>query len=103
MPVTHTVNLNGDQCTVALRGEIDMANAVDTFAVLHDAANGDGCRELVIDLAELTFLDSSGLRTLIKLRAHLRDADIKLAMVNPRPLIRKTIEVTGLEGELGLR
>jgi hypothetical protein len=52
-----------DLCVVALDGEMDMGNA----AAVGQALNGRlARRDLVIDLSQLTFMDSTGIHELVK-------------------------------------
>src|SRR5580692_12047768 len=56
--------------TVTVRGEIDAATADAFYQRLADVASGSP-RRLVIDLAGVDFLDSSGLRAFVRLRKAL--------------------------------
>lgn len=68
MPETLTVTVravNGQHAELALAGEVD----VSTESLLRDALVGlveNGAKDVVVDLAAVTFLDSSGLRSLIE-------------------------------------
>ncbi|WP_030545078.1 STAS domain-containing protein [Streptomyces albus] len=83
-------------CTVVeLRGEMDIAAALDTAPHLDRATASAGSR-LVIDLGPVTFLDASGLRLLCRVhrRVHARGGD--LALVCDRPGILRVLDITGL-------
>jgi anti-anti-sigma factor len=58
---------------------------------------GDGARSLVIDLADVTFMDSSGLNALIEARSR---AEMQLGTVtvrNPTSFVQRLLHITGLE------
>ena len=82
---------------VSLFGELDLAtvdqlqNELDRFA-----ADGRMC-ELVIDLRELDFLDSTGLRLLLQLHSDCRGDGCSLSLVPGGRAIQKLFEVTGTE------
>ena len=57
------------QAVVRVQGEVDLYTAPQLWAAL-DAAIAGAPHELVIDLSDVTFLDSSGLSVLV--RAHKR-------------------------------
>ncbi len=50
---------------IAVRGELDIATAPELERELCDRLADPGCREIVLDLAAATFIDSSGLRVLL--------------------------------------
>jgi anti-anti-sigma factor len=87
-----------DQITVlTATGELDR----DTMHILGDAAdaalNEPGTKRLILDLAPLTFCDSSGLRLFVEL--HKR-TDLRLA--GAKPPVATVIEVVNLNRMLAL-
>lgn len=81
-----------DRTVVQVRGEVDLATAPALSEALAEA-NSD----IVVDLAELTFMDASGLQVLAQAgkRAEL-DHD-GLTVVHASPFVRRMFELTGLE------
>ena len=57
------VRATGDEVVVSIAGELDLASAPTVLRCLESVASRP-IQELTIDLAELTFLDSSGLNAL---------------------------------------
>jgi anti-sigma B factor antagonist len=89
------VERQGPAATVSVRGELDAATAPD-LADLCQTVHADGARDLVIDLTETSFLDSSGLRALIE--AHqLFSAGGNLALAHASEPVRRLLEITGLD------
>ena len=81
---------------LALSGELDPATAPDLeAAIARCAADGD-VATVTLDLAGVTFLDSSGLRVLVAARESLRAAGTELALRGPNANIRRVLEITGL-------
>ena len=82
-------------------GDIDM-----TFTVVHQAALealvANPPAELEFDAAELTFIDSTGLRALATLATCVRSAGGEVRTVNSSEPLRRIIEVTGLGERFGL-
>jgi anti-anti-sigma factor len=68
---------------LSVTGELDM-NTVELLAKHVERSLADGPRALRLDLAELGFMDSSGLRFLIDLYDRSRQEDWKLEIVRPR-------------------
>jgi anti-sigma B factor antagonist len=71
---------------VALRGELDMADAVSVAAALAAAAAREP--EIIVDLAGLEFIDSSGVAALARGRKQARHAggDLRLAAAQQQVL-----------------
>ena len=78
--------------TVRVEGEIDIA----TRDELRDALEvfyGD----LLVDMSDVTFLDSSGISTLVLQRIRLEATNHRLRIVNPSTAVRAVLAITGLE------
>jgi anti-anti-sigma factor len=67
---------------VRLRGEIDLSNA-EALGAAAEGAVSNRARGLVLDLSEVTFLDSTGLRLIFRLARRLRDRQQALRLVVP--------------------
>jgi anti-sigma B factor antagonist len=82
--------------TVALTGELDDASvpAVES-AVLRAAAEHDATR-VRLDLAELSFIDSSGLAMLIRLERGSANEGFRFSVVEPSDAVRTRLDRTGL-------
>jgi anti-sigma B factor antagonist len=82
-------------------GEIDLASApmleTEINAILD---SGKGL--LVIDLIGVTFLDSTGLRSLLATHTKLEEAGSKLALVVAGGPVMRLFNVTGIESALNI-
>ncbi|BBC38837.1 Anti-sigma factor antagonist [Streptomyces graminofaciens] len=78
-----------------LRGEIDIAAAVEIIPHL-DAATGSAAARVVIDLRHIAFFDCSGLRLLYRARHRVLDHGGELRLVCTHPLTLRVLKVTGL-------
>jgi anti-sigma B factor antagonist len=81
--------------TLVVYGELDLM----TSPTLHDAVAqvlSEHPRIVLIDLANVTFLDSSALGTLVVAQRHVADAGAELRLVAVAPQPAKIFEVTGL-------
>jgi anti-anti-sigma factor len=87
---------------VVLRGELDLASAPDVEEVL--AERMDAGQEVVLDLRELEFMDSSGLRVLVVAHARATDGGPRFAVVRPREggAVAKILSIAGVDQELDL-
>ena len=80
---------------VAVRGEVDIA-AVPALELALDGAIRDSAGAFVLDLCEVEFLDSSGLRLILRARALLAREDRALAIVCPPGPMRRLFKEAGI-------
>jgi anti-anti-sigma factor len=80
-----------------LSGEFDLAGCEEFEAAL-SAVHGNGLLRLVIDLAELTFIDSSGIRALLDSRRRAEESGVELVVSRPQNgQVRQVLELTGVD------
>ena len=83
--------------TLRLSGEFDMA-AYDEFGAAIKGLNGDGLAEVVIDLAELTFIDSSGIRALLVSKRQAEESGLAYRVRIPENgQVRQVFELTAVD------
>jgi anti-sigma B factor antagonist len=80
--------------TLALAGEPDLATAARFKEVIRRIC-ADGAPGLLLDLRELSFLDSTGLRVLFDSRALCEEHSCRLLRTRGRPHIERLFELTG--------
>lgn len=71
-----------------------------TAGKLRDAVNEaveNGQYRLAVDLADMEFMDSSGLGVLIAALKRLKEHDGELVLVSPRDQMRRILKLTGLD------
>jgi anti-anti-sigma factor len=86
---------------LALEGELDLAS-ITTFEDHLRRAEAGGPELLVIDLSDLAFIDSSGLRALVMADERARSEGRRLAIVPGPPPVRRVFEITKLDERLEL-
>jgi anti-sigma B factor antagonist len=79
---------------VALRGELDIADAVSVAAALAAVAARD--LEIIVDLAGLEFIDSSGVAALARGRKLARHAGGDLLLAAPQQQVLRVLTLTRL-------
>jgi anti-sigma B factor antagonist len=79
-----------------VEGELDVATVGETRERLHAAlAAAATPRAVVLDVAEVGFLDSSVLRELLRTREALAAQGGELVLANAQPAVARLLEVTG--------
>lgn len=85
-----------DHAVVTAVGEIDAATA-DTLATAVTGALDDGFKQVLVDFAQVTFIDSTGLGVLVRSHRAAVAAGARFSVVHPTPTTRKLIRVLGLD------
>ncbi|MEA2252853.1 MAG: hypothetical protein QOI62_2433 [Solirubrobacteraceae bacterium] len=99
-PAAFSVSTDHDDGRVVVvpRGELDLATAPELETVLRERLEAG--QDVVVDLRELAFMDSTGLRVLVS--AHARAGRPGFAVVRPTPggTVAKLLAIAGVEDQL---
>jgi anti-sigma B factor antagonist len=96
-PFLHsTIERGPNGATMTLSGELDLAAVPELNREVASIIAKDETPDLLIDLALVTFLDSSGLAFLVSAHKRLLNAGAQLTIVGATPQIRRLFEITGL-------
>jgi anti-anti-sigma factor len=90
----------GQRIVFVPRGELDLATAPDFEAAIVSALNSG--RHVVVDLRELEFMDSSGVRVLIAAHAAAGADRERLTLVRPSPggSVERILQIAGVDEAL---
>jgi anti-anti-sigma factor len=102
-PVTLTVDTadEGPWTVLFIRGELDLVTSPEVRRHVHQAV-AVGRRELVLDLSEVSFCDSSGVGVLIATRRLLRACQGRLHVILPERGAQEASHVNRVLGALGV-
>ncbi|GAB3981305.1 STAS domain-containing protein [Plantactinospora veratri] len=87
--------------TVRVTGDLDI-DTVDLLRRTLDQVLRHEFASVAVDLSQLRFCDSSGLRVLLIANAEAERLGCRMYVVNPRPFVRRVFELTGVASLLGL-
>jgi anti-sigma B factor antagonist len=85
-----------DVAVVILAGEVDLYTAPRFREVLLQSID-DGAEHVVIDLTDVSFIDSTALGVLVSGGKRLQQTAGRLAIGCPDEKIRRILEITGLD------
>jgi anti-sigma B factor antagonist len=85
----------GNSSVVTLRGEIDVYTAPRLRQALIDLVEG-GATDIVVDMAKVDFLDSTGLGVLVGGLKRVKSKEGELRLVVTQDRIMKIFDITGL-------
>lgn len=91
--ITH----QGEQLTVALRGDLDHHTAAELRQKIDTALLQHHCKRLVLDFSALTFMDSSGIGLIMGRYRLLRDIEGTMTIVGISPRIESLLRMAGME------
>jgi stage II sporulation protein AA (anti-sigma F factor antagonist) len=103
-PLLHiTTEYDGiDRVVLHIYGEVDLSG-VATLRTALVAALAEGARQIVVDVEEMSFISSDGLRCLVGAAQSAAAAHSTLYVTSPQRIVQRALEVTGLAGALQLR
>ncbi|MET0424518.1 MAG: STAS domain-containing protein [Actinoplanes sp.] len=90
-----SLDRTGGTATVTLRGEVDVLTVDQVRVALGEALAGRP-QEIVVDLTDLAFIDSTGLGALIFGFQRARDAGVRFRLASPTSSVRQILVLSGL-------
>jgi anti-sigma B factor antagonist len=84
---------------LSVSGELDLATTPQLERQARTLLAG-GARSIVIDLANLNFIDSTGLRLLLLLSQQAAEEGWRMLIARPSEQVQKIIKITGTGTEL---
>jgi anti-anti-sigma factor len=85
----------GARHILRLRGELDIAGAPRLDAEIVRLC-AEGASEVLLDLSELEFLDSTGFRTILAVREHCEAQGCAFRMTRPTEPVHRVFALSGL-------
>jgi len=81
---------------IKLRGRLNLGDAVDSLRQNFDDSLAAGDTKFVVDLGEVTMLDSSGIGLLVRCLTAAKQNSGSLKLLNPSKFAVQTLKMTGL-------
>jgi len=79
-----------------LEGRVDSEGAVDLDLALQ-AATAEGKHRMVLDMSEVRYINSAGLRTLADILTQNKNANGDLKLVNLSPKVGRVFQIIGFD------
>jgi anti-sigma B factor antagonist len=92
----------GDLVLVRPAGELDLLTA-DQLEVQLGRLLSVGFRHLVVDMRDLTFIDSAGIRLLVMFDQRARDEGLEFELIEGSKVVQTVLEVSGVSERLKYR
>jgi anti-sigma B factor antagonist len=88
-------------CTLVLSGEADLAVADDIVQLGRASLDDAATRRLVVDLKDVTFIDSTSLGALVTLNNLAQRSSRRFELTQVPPRVERVLAVTGLDKVFG--
>jgi anti-sigma B factor antagonist len=95
------VSRNGSAAWVRPFGELDL-DSVHRLEAALEGLQDEGCGDIVLDLRGLTFMDSTGLRLVIRWDTAARDGGFRFSIVPGPDIVQRVFRLTGMDDHLTL-
>ena len=91
-----SIHTTGNEVTIALVGEVDLSNEA-ALGVALAAAIGRKPERIVVDLAGVSYLDSSGVRCLLSVANVAAAAGSELVVSRPVGIVLRVLQICGVD------
>ena len=101
MALSITTTNEDRRSIIAAQGEVDVSCASQLREAI-DAAIDDGVRQIEVNLAEVPYIDSTGIGVLVGAAHRALDAQAQLVVSNPQRNVKRVLDLLGITAELGI-
>jgi len=91
-----TTYLARDVICLEVSGEVDMASGEALNNAIREALTAPGVKRVEVDLSKVTFLDSTGVNTLVQGHQRAYGKNITRRVVKPSQMALRVLELTGV-------
>ncbi|MGI9861223.1 anti-sigma factor antagonist [Moorella naiadis] len=89
-------SMEGKELQARIKGEVDLETADRLRQELEASLDHARPEVLLLDLAGVTFMDSSGLGVILGRYRRLKKQGGKVVLARPQPQVRRLLEISGL-------
>ncbi|MCU7729566.1 STAS domain-containing protein [Actinoplanes sp. KI2] len=89
-----TLSRDGRTALITLEGELDTLHAENFRDQVEEAATGVEVEQLVLDMTNLTYISSAGMRGLVFARQKMGDG-VRIVLVRTSQAVEQTIRLVG--------
>ncbi len=96
MQISRRTDALEEHMIIGLSNDIDLSVIAVVRSAFHEAIN-DGFTSVLVDLTNVTFVDSAALGIFVGLHRRCRERNGACVLVNPQPDVSRIIALTGLD------
>ena len=87
----------GERCVLRLSGRFEFSSHREFREAVDRVMAQAGLKELVVDLMDVDYVDSSALGMLLMLRERAEAGRLALSLANPRGMVRQALDIAHFE------
>ncbi len=95
--IVTSARVQGDAIIASVRGEIDLHSSPELRDELLGAINTHKPKKVILNLAEVSYMDSSAVAVLVESLQKLRKAGGKMCLTNLQPRVKGLLEIARLD------
>lgn len=96
-----TTDPKPERYTIAVTGEVDISNA-STLRDAIDLALEQPTDQVVLDLAQVSYIDSTGIGVLVGAAHHAAEHQKGFSAVNAQPGVMRVVQLLGVDQEISI-
>ncbi|BBB31730.1 anti-sigma B factor antagonist [Thermotomaculum hydrothermale] len=93
---------DGHKITITLQGKVTFENTGEIREKMKEILREEGIKELILNMGEVSFIDSSGLGLLVSIKNTMIRKDGTFSMINLTDTVKKIMKQTGLDKYFGI-
>lgn len=101
MAVTVSTYVQTEATTIRVSGEVDVSNAAQLREAIDSALTSDAAN-VVVDLGDVPYIDSTGIGVLVGAAHRATDANKTFVVQRPQRNVARVLAMLGVDGELGI-
>lgn len=102
MALNIAISQEADTVLVKVAGEVDVSNASELRGAI-DAKLPETTGELVVDLADVPYIDSTGIGVLVGAAHRAQEQGATLVVARPQRNVARVLGMLGVEKDLNIR
>ncbi|MBM6683512.1 STAS domain-containing protein [Collinsella intestinalis] len=102
MELSITINPTPELYTITVTGEVDISNA-DRLREAINFALEQPTEEIQLDLAQVAYIDSTGIGVLVGAAHHAAEHGKGFSVVNAQPGVMRVAQLLGVDQEISIR
>lgn len=103
MSLSITTETGAGQALVAVTGEVDVSNADELRAAIDSQLAAGLTGELVVDLAEVPYIDSTGIGVLVGAAHRAQEQGASLVVARPQRNVARVLGLLGVGSDFNIR
>lgn len=103
MSLEITTSASGESRLVTVAGEVDVSCADELRTAIDAQLAGGVTGELVIDIAEVPYIDSTGIGVLVGAAHRVAEAGGTLVVARPQRNVARVLGLLGVQADLNIR